>query len=308
METTQYSEIFLDSGKPYTLWRDESSCEIKKGAVIDTLICSNPSCRDVHITAVYIDERFQDITMQGGKLSYSLKGDNKEKLSSPLKSASFSVNIDTLNIEPSKELPHKVNDPELFAWVSQKIVSKEHIELLRRRWRRQKGEDDDQWRERDWSWWKEGDKIPYYEAFPDTTPFIVPYNKQQFLIREYYCVTPGCQCKDITLSISYVDQEPITADGSIDIDSSTLEPISFESISISRSTLQNILKKFCGTYDLKPTFQERRKKMKAIGKELFKMGKGRTQVNLKEGFKKIGRNQPCPCGSGKKYKKCCLRK
>lgn len=26
------------------------------------------------------------------------------------------------------------------------------------------------------------------------------------------------------------------------------------------------------------------------------------QVNLK----KIGRNEPCPCGSGKKYKKCCL--
>ena len=24
--------------------------------------------------------------------------------------------------------------------------------------------------------------------------------------------------------------------------------------------------------------------------------------------KKIGRNEPCPCESGKKYKKCCLRK
>lgn len=23
---------------------------------------------------------------------------------------------------------------------------------------------------------------------------------------------------------------------------------------------------------------------------------------------KIGRNDPCPCGSGKKYKKCCLNK
>ena len=23
--------------------------------------------------------------------------------------------------------------------------------------------------------------------------------------------------------------------------------------------------------------------------------------------KKIGRNEPCPCGSGKKYKKCCLK-
>ena len=24
--------------------------------------------------------------------------------------------------------------------------------------------------------------------------------------------------------------------------------------------------------------------------------------------RKIGRNEPCPCGSGKKYKKCCLNK
>jgi len=29
-----------------------------------------------------------------------------------------------------------------------------------------------------------------------------------------------------------------------------------------------------------------------------------TQDNLKP--KKVGRNDPCPCGSGKKYKKCCL--
>jgi uncharacterized protein YecA (UPF0149 family) len=25
------------------------------------------------------------------------------------------------------------------------------------------------------------------------------------------------------------------------------------------------------------------------------------------GMQKIGRNEPCPCGSGKKYKKCCGR-
>jgi preprotein translocase subunit SecA len=29
-----------------------------------------------------------------------------------------------------------------------------------------------------------------------------------------------------------------------------------------------------------------------------------AQKPLKKG-KKIGRNEPCPCGSGKKYKKCC---
>ena len=30
--------------------------------------------------------------------------------------------------------------------------------------------------------------------------------------------------------------------------------------------------------------------------------------DLKSNKKKIGRNDPCPCGSGKKYKKCCLNK
>ena len=24
-------------------------------------------------------------------------------------------------------------------------------------------------------------------------------------------------------------------------------------------------------------------------------------------LKSVGRNDPCPCGSGKKYKKCCLK-
>jgi preprotein translocase subunit SecA len=32
-------------------------------------------------------------------------------------------------------------------------------------------------------------------------------------------------------------------------------------------------------------------------------GKG---VTVRREGKKVGRNDPCPCGSGKKYKKCCL--
>ena len=39
-------------------------------------------------------------------------------------------------------------------------------------------------------------------------------------------------------------------------------------------------------------------------KELYKEQKRSTTV-FKE--KKIGRNEPCPCGSGKKYKHCCGR-
>ncbi len=36
-------------------------------------------------------------------------------------------------------------------------------------------------------------------------------------------------------------------------------------------------------------------------------GEGERQPVKKEA-KKVGRNDPCPCGSGKKYKKCCANK
>ena len=36
-------------------------------------------------------------------------------------------------------------------------------------------------------------------------------------------------------------------------------------------------------------------------------GGGSNKKRLKAGGKKVGRNDPCPCGSGKKYKHCCGR-
>ena len=36
--------------------------------------------------------------------------------------------------------------------------------------------------------------------------------------------------------------------------------------------------------------------------------KATPEVNVYHPGPKIGRNDPCPCGSGKKYKKCCIDK
>jgi len=42
--------------------------------------------------------------------------------------------------------------------------------------------------------------------------------------------------------------------------------------------------------------------------EAEKQKKSGSKLTKGKKKKKIGRNDPCPCGSGKKYKKCCLRK
>ena len=36
-------------------------------------------------------------------------------------------------------------------------------------------------------------------------------------------------------------------------------------------------------------------------------GEETKQMPIRRDAPKIGRNDPCPCGSGKKYKKCCGR-
>ena len=45
-------------------------------------------------------------------------------------------------------------------------------------------------------------------------------------------------------------------------------------------------------------------KMQAVDVAEF-MRKMRTKPVVRD-YKKVGRNDPCPCGSGKKYKNCCL--
>ena len=37
----------------------------------------------------------------------------------------------------------------------------------------------------------------------------------------------------------------------------------------------------------------------------YNRGEGTSSVQPVRRGKKVGRNEPCPCGSGKKYKKCC---
>lgn len=45
---------------------------------------------------------------------------------------------------------------------------------------------------------------------------------------------------------------------------------------------------------------------RALGPSYLEAVSGKIKPIVRAGSK-IGRNDPCPCGSGKKYKKCCLR-
>ena len=52
-------------------------------------------------------------------------------------------------------------------------------------------------------------------------------------------------------------------------------------------------------------------KREKVAKEVQAVGSGDSIVKkqpVRKSEKKVGPNDPCPCGSGKKYKKCCMHK
>lgn len=55
---------------------------------------------------------------------------------------------------------------------------------------------------------------------------------------------------------------------------------------------------------MKENHRESARFVKKEGRWLFDDGKVTTQTVVRA-EPKVGRNDPCPCGSGKKYKKCC---
>ena len=56
--------------------------------------------------------------------------------------------------------------------------------------------------------------------------------------------------------------------------------------------------------ELEETFQ-RKKRRELEQARMAGSGDAQTVQQVVRGTAKIGRNDPCPCGSGKKYKKCC---
>ena len=52
-------------------------------------------------------------------------------------------------------------------------------------------------------------------------------------------------------------------------------------------------------------FQEEKKYLRPLPSQPFKMVQPDSKVIDLSTRTEVGRNSPCPCGSGKKYKRCC---
>lgn len=140
----------------------------------------------------------------------------------------------------------------------------------------------------------------FYEVFPGLEEFIYydDENKQEFILVDFYCKNPSCNCSEVEFHM--VRKNESEKSFVYDYSTSKLEDEIF----------RNVMQVLEDKYDsLNEKLKNRHSRLRRAYKNFsFTYEKYMKSKKENESRNKIGRNDPCPCGSGLKYKKCCLKK
>lgn len=152
-------------------------------------------------------------------------------------------------------------------------------------------------------------RIKYRDVFPHYKQFEVVFDDTLYQVDEFYCCKKNCECDLVKLKLTSKKGLGLNCEYDFVKDQITSTDFDFAKKFI------DMLKGM--TVSLEQTFRFRELQLKCIGADIeLSINEGILALAAEKGLleniqpivngQKIGRNEPCPCGSGKKYKKCCL--
>ena len=154
----------------------------------------------------------------------------------------------------------------------------------------------------------DGPLVPFNEVFPWGLYFYFQMHNEIWVAEEHYCVQPECECREIILSFlklrdaagvlaKHLENAPAIR---YDYRRETAEERSAGTPGNPPvSELLTALKHEHPHLNLQ--LETRHLQLQNIYLRCYLSKMARSFSS------KIGRNEPCPCGSGKKFKNCCLR-
>ena len=299
----------LDDGGPFVVWDDDGQEKPRHGMLLWTLICDNPECecRQAQIKAMAVDDRLKGMGVEGDKLAFRLSEEDVANLSIPEKQLSAALDVDTGEVSLAEGAPGSEHDLEMLGLLKAKLRG-DILETVRRRWRAVKKIDREQWRRQDWSWWEPGLLVSWTEAFPDDLNLLLEYRGALFWANDLYCINPGCPCQTVLIAFRQVHgKSSLEEMGTVAIHVGKWQVEGIDPKMGDQEKLRSLWELLRKRPGLRLTLRERRRNLMAIGKEIVRMDRGK-EMEKPLPKQKAGRNDPCPCGSGKKYKKCCLDK
>lgn len=149
--------------------------------------------------------------------------------------------------------------------------------------------------------------VTFDRIFPYAETRLVRDGDRRFGMVEHYCLRTGCECSNVYVTLVDEDADP---DGLSPDDEPVLvvdyrdRSWRIETPGCEDAAMLEQIAKGLTTDDHADHFEGRHDRLKRLYR-LYKERHRPVTTKIRDA-KKVGRNDPCPCGSGKKYKKCCL--
>lgn len=267
----------LDDGRPIVLGNPPAGTGID-AFVVYTSVCDNPKCP---CTRMYLHVRparrrsEEHLDVDGAALcgSVSSSGDEVE-----------------LESDGSGLFTHQAT-----RWVRDQLAQGDWPARLRERWSRLRGAIGDPAHAGGVPPEAIDGLVAFWEVFPWGFDFTVPENGSLYLAEDLYCLEPACRCDVVHvqfLDVSHAAPSPCEPVGRIEVSLRRLRVTGVHGDPIVRTLWDRFLAEY-EAGELRGRFERMRQ-----------VARKREPSAVTRGLK-IGRNAPCPCGSGKKYKRCC---
>lgn len=151
-----------------------------------------------------------------------------------------------------------------------------------------------------------GSYMNYNDIIWQDAKYNLQFLNKNYIMLDSYCVTPNCNCNEVFLNfyMENNDSKIIYPDFSFFYDYKNGTYSRNEGISNSDvEEFLNLLNK-----SVTNNFIKRHKKLKKEVRNDIELKMIKEKIVEQPKKRKLGRNEPCYCGSGIKYKKCCLDK
>ncbi len=301
----------LDGDGPLLFWRTAQDGR-RKGMVVIARNCVAPECgcREAQCTAYAVDDALITVRQgPSGRLTLTAQPDPMGRRVSKERTASVAIDIDSGEVHPKGD----AEDEALVDWLGG-AMDGEVLDLLHRRWLLAKGRDPDAAKPRlEGLDLDDSLRASFGEVFPDERSDDFVLDGRRFLAVDLYCVDPACVGDEgVVLFVEEQPDSPTGEDrdvGSIRVDLASGVAVSLEaSDAADAALLGRLWGAFCARHRVAVTLWERMRRVRAACAPLAREAAAASSVPDPKAAlpaPRPGRNDPCPCGSGRKYKKCC---
>jgi hypothetical protein len=281
-------EYPADSGEPIAVWpadidcehEDDCECDAERGVWVDTRVASDTLSRGALVLALREcddDDDGDDVVRIDDRIAVSCNLATGALTPLRTEGAIF------LNRHPWLEEALREQELPRFRLRAKRAAAQGDRETASKRALSQPG----------------NAMLPYYELFPADWDLLPVCDGERYWAVDLYCRNPDCSCTSSIIRFHRVeDDETTTFVGEVTIDYANAEARARTSSPGAVRVFERLWKE--SEYNLRARHAEASSAVRRLAPRM----KERAPAPLAWG--RIPRNAACPCGSGKKFKRCCL--